>query len=101
MTLKAGARLRCPTCPVEVVVVRAPVLDVELTCGGSPLGPLDDVGPAAQPNGAESIGVALGKRYTDEEGSIELLCTKAGRGPLACDGNELVIRGAKPLPSSD
>jgi hypothetical protein len=30
-----------------------------------------------------------------------VLCTKAGRGTLALDGEPLVIQAAKPLPASD
>lgn len=43
----------------------------------------------------------LGKRYSDEATGIELLCTKGGPGQLACDGRPLVVKAAKPLPSSD
>jgi hypothetical protein len=101
MILKAGARLRCQECPAEVVVVRAPDSDIVLTCGGAALGPLDSIAPMDHGATPGSIGVMLGKRYRDQEGSMEFLCTKAGVGPLASDGEELQIRGAKPLPSSD
>ncbi|MDQ1449658.1 MAG: hypothetical protein QOC79_2629, partial [Actinomycetota bacterium] len=43
----------------------------------------------------------LGKRYTDERQSLELLCTKAGRGSLSVGAEPLVLSGAKPLPASD
>ena len=43
----------------------------------------------------------LGKRYVDDESDIEVLCTKAGDGALAVDGRPLVLKTAKPLPSSD
>jgi hypothetical protein len=43
----------------------------------------------------------MGKRYTNEAGDIEILCTKPGEGGLAVDGTPLEVKGAKPLPSSD
>jgi hypothetical protein len=43
----------------------------------------------------------LGKRYVDEAGTIEVLCTKPGDGALALDGQPLEVKSAKPLPSSD
>ncbi len=99
--LKAGLRLGCPDCTIEVVVVKAPTTEVELTCSGSGLVDMDSTrGQGGHPD-AEGEGALLGKRYVDEEADLELLCTKAGPGALACDGRTLTIRGAKPLPSSD
>lgn len=46
-------------------------------------------------------GTLLGKRYTDAQGSFELLCTKAGAGSLSVGDTPLVLSGAKPLPASD
>jgi hypothetical protein len=46
-------------------------------------------------------GTQLGKRYADETVGIELLCTKAGEGSLALNGEPLLLKEAKPLPSSD
>ena len=43
----------------------------------------------------------MGKRYSDEESGLEVLCSKAGEGALAGDGRALPVKGAKPLPSSD
>ena len=40
-------------------------------------------------------GTALGKRYVDEEGSIELLCIKPGEGSLALGGVALGLKEAK------
>ena len=102
--MKAGLRLGCPRCTVEAIVVRPPDGEVALACTGSPLVDLAELGSARTPEGHESAegdGTLLGKRYVDEEAGIELLCTKAGPGNLSCDGRPLVIKGAKPLPSSD
>ena len=65
------------------------------------------VDAAAQPPEGLSVspdaakGTALGKRYVDEEGSLELLCIKPGEGSLALGGVALGLKEAKPLPSSD
>jgi hypothetical protein len=45
--------------------------------------------------------IGLSKRYSEESLGLELLCTKAGAGPLAVNGQQLTIKNAKPLPSSD
>ena len=46
-------------------------------------------------------GTQLGKRYTDETGGLELLCTKGGPSSLSVGDVVLQIKDAKPLPSSD
>jgi len=102
MLLKAGMRLRSTADTTEIMVVKAPSDDVELTCGGLPMQPPGEAGSAASgsvPEGSE--GTALGKRYADEDVGIELLCTKAGPGDLEVNGQRLFVKGAKPLPSSD
>ena len=88
-------------CATEVVVVRGGVDDIEITCGGQPLVPLDasTSDPPAAPVAGE--GTQLGKRYSNDARGIELLCTRAGEGALATNGTELSLKGAKPLPSSD
>jgi hypothetical protein len=102
MQMKPGLKLRGTTCSTEVIVVRAAADPVELTCCGAPMVDAASA-PAAEPSGAVAAGegVLLGKRYTDEDTGIEVLCTKPGAGELAVDGRPLVIKGAKPLPSSD
>jgi hypothetical protein len=37
----------------------------------------------------------------DDEAGIELLCKKAGRGLLACDGRPMGMKAPKALPASD
>ena len=100
--LKPGTRLRSAVCTTQVMVVAAPSSDVELTCGGAPLLPIDAApasGGQVAPDAAG--GTQLGKRYTNEAGDLEILCTHAGEGALAADGGLLAVKGAKPLPSSD
>ncbi len=99
--MKAGLRLGCADCSTEVVVVRPPAGEARLTCAGSALVDVDATRSGAGHPGAEGDGVLLGKRYTDDEAGIELLCTKPGPGSLACDGRPMDIKKAKPLPSSD
>ena len=100
--LKPGTRLRSAVCPTEVMIVAAPKGDVAVTCGGVAMAALD-AAPAAggAPHADHSAGTLLGKRYVNEAGDLELLCTKPGQGSLACDGKPLAVKGAKPLPSSD
>ena len=63
---------------------------------------MDDEAPAgASPAPDAAEGTALGKRYTNDAGDIEVLCTKAGDGSIGVDGVLLVQKDAKPLPSSD
>jgi hypothetical protein len=101
MELKAGTQLRSVVSCTEVVVVRAPVGDVELTAGGLPMVGRDESVEESPLEPGSGDPVLLGKRYVDEAATIELLCTKAGEGALALDGQTLVIKSAKPLPSSD
>lgn len=99
--LKAGTRMRSNVCATEVMVVMAPDGDAELSCGGAAMiGIADD--PAGGSVAADaSDGTQMGKRYTNEAGDLEVLCTKPGEGSLASGGTALKIKGAKPLPSSD
>jgi hypothetical protein len=100
--LKPGQKLRSAVCEAQVVVVKAPGVDVEVGCGGAPLladGDEADGGATLDPSLGD--GPLLGKRYADEELGLELLCSRAGQGALTVDGRVLPVKGAKPLPSSD
>ena len=102
MEMKTGARYRSQVCETEMIVVKALPGDVDLTVGGHPV-----IDLKAEPTPGLSIepgtdtGSALGKRYTDASGKLELLITKAGAGGLALDGEPLPLKDAKPLPASD
>ena len=101
MQLKPGLRLESATCDTQVVVVRAPSDgDVDLRCGGEPLRELG-AGGDRLPMTATGDGTALGKRYADEELGLEVLCTQGGEGALSLGDQPLLVKGAKPLPSSD
>ena len=99
--LKAGSRLKSAVCSSELMVVVAPAGDVTLTCGGAPVIDLGEDAAGGEIDAAHKNGTQMGKRYTNEAGDIEILCTKPGEGSLAVDGTALEIKGAKPLPSSD
>jgi hypothetical protein len=102
MELKAGTRLRSTADTTEVIVVRPPSGDVDLRCGGHEM--VTQGSASGDPVGvdpAHAEGTQLGKRYSDEESGIELLCTKAGEGSLSIDGRPIGIKDAKALPSSD
>jgi hypothetical protein len=101
MTLKAGTRLRSTVGSTEIIVVKAPAADVEITCGGAAMGdPASTEATAGDPP-APGTGTAMGKRYVNADGSLEVLCTKPGSGTLAADGEALTLKEAKPLPASD
>lgn len=99
MGLRVGQRLGSVTCDTEVIVVRAPQGDVEVTCGGMALMPA----PAERDGEGAADGepTLLGKRYVHDASGLELLCTKGGVGTLRVEGEPLGIKQAKNLPSSD
>ena len=101
MELKPGTRLRSQVCSAEVIVVKAPAGSVDLCCGGAPLVAIDAAPDARPIDDAHRGGTLLGKRYADETGGLEILCTKAGDGSLSVGATPLPVKEAKPLPSSD
>ena len=100
MHLKPGTRLESVTCDTQVVVVRAPADEVDLRCGGEPMQPVG-TGGERKPTTGTGEPTLTGKRYADEDLGLELLCTKAGEGWLSVVDRPLLVKGAKPLPSSD
>jgi hypothetical protein len=102
MELRPGLRLESATGDTQVVVVKAPkdTADVDVRCGGEPMRELGTGGDRVPPS-AEGDATLLGKRYADEELGLELLCTQGGAGALSIGDVPLLVKGAKPLPSSD
>ena len=100
--LQPGKRYRSAVGEAEMVVVKAPGGEVDLRSGGHPVVPVDDERPdgLAIEDGFEGE-LLVGKRYTDEAGTIEVLCTKAGASALSVGDELLARKDAKPLPSSD
>jgi hypothetical protein len=95
-------RLRSAVCSSEAIVVRAPVVAGDISCGGHPMVPLDADPPTGAVPAPDALdGTLLGKRYVDEVSGLELLCTKPGRGSLAYNSVKLAVKENKPLPSSD
>ena len=101
MELKPGTRLESITCDTQVAVVKSPGGDVDVRCGGESMVPLGEGSGRKDVDAAHAEGTLVGKRYTNADGSIELLCTKAGGGSLAIGDERLTLKDAKPLPSSD
>ncbi|HEY9556711.1 MAG TPA: hypothetical protein VIR58_08250 [Acidimicrobiales bacterium] len=99
--LKPGARLRSSVCDAEFAVVKAPADDVDLRCGGQPMVPVGEDPPAGLSANGFQEGSLIGKRYTDDAATVEVLCTKAGTSSLSLGDEALVLKDAKPLPSSD
>ncbi len=100
--IKPGTRLRSAVCTTEVMVIMAPDADVDVRCGGAPLVELTaKTAPGATPAPEAASGTQIGKRYVSAGSDLEVLCTKAGAGTLALGHVALIIKGAKPLPSSD
>ena len=87
-------------CATEVIIVKGDG-DIDLTCGGAPMAPAGTAEVAGSPAADAADGTLLGKRYSDEARTVEILCTKAGDGSLAVDGTPLAIAQAKTLPASD
>ncbi len=99
MELKPGARLRSAVCDAEVMVIKATAGD-GLTCGG-----LEMLAEAAA---EKATGVedqmnecVIGKRYINQDETIEVLCVKGGAGSLYYNEEELMTKDTKKLPSSD
>ena len=100
MQLRPGMRLESATSDTEVVVVKVPTgTDLDIRCGGIAMvepGTADKV-----PATVEGEPTLTGKRYASEELGLELLCSKGGGGALSVGDEPLLVKGAKPLPSSD
>jgi hypothetical protein len=100
--IKPGARFRSSVCDVEVIVIKAPASEVDLRCGGHQMLAVGAERPdGTAPEAGFDTGTQLGKRYTDETGDLEVLCTKGGASSLSVGDVVLALKDAKPLPSSD
>ena len=99
---KAGTRLKSAVCETQIMVLRAPPVELDLRCGGAEMLPMDaaaTAGVALDP--AFSAGTLSGKRYVDDGETMEFLCTKGGAGGLSLGAAPLAVKQAKALPSSD
>jgi hypothetical protein len=88
----------------KVIVLRAPKDQAAvLSCGGLPMvDAASDAPQQTQPTDSALLGGSLmGKRYSEPESGLQLLCVTSGQGTLAVDGRPLGIEAPKQLPSSD
>ncbi len=102
LEVKPGARYQSAVCDTQVAIVKTTESSVDLRCGGMPMHAMgaDRDADAVPADGLDS-GTQMGKRYVDADESVEVLCTKPGAGTLAIGDEALVLKDAKPLPSSD
>ena len=96
---KPGTKLSSTVCKTQIMVLRAPAEELEISCGGA----LMQVGDPAELGemSGENSGTIVGKRYTDSDETMEFLCTRGGEGSVAVAGYAIDIKAAKKLPSSD
>ena len=96
--MKPGTKLKSAVCDTEIMVIRG--TDAVVECGGAPM-------VEEKPDNGGSVDTAfasgsqMGKRYVDEQVTVELLCVKPGEGSLSLAGVALAFKEAKSLPSSD
>ena len=97
---KPGTKLTSSVCNAQVMALRVPGEELEITCGGAPM----VVGEPAEkgtPSADLAGGTLVGKRYVDEADTMEFLCTRGGDGTVSVNGTPLGVKQAKQLPSSD
>jgi hypothetical protein len=103
MELKVGQSLISVVDGTAVLVVKAPAHELAITCGGAEMIDMTKgASPGRENSSAEpGAGAQLGKRYANADGTLELLCTKAGCNELAANGEVLSLKATKSLPASD
>ena len=102
MALKAGGRFKSAVCDTQVMVIKAPAGEFDLCCGGAEMLAANATAPAGATLHADHASETLiGKRYVNADESVELLCTKGGKGGLSLNGVAMEVKQAKQLPSSD
>ena len=102
MELRAGSRLKSTVCDTEVIAVKAPGGDLDVRCGGVAMADAgESISDKGTPVDGADTGSQMGKRYVNDDDSLELLCTKPGVGTLAVGDTPLELKEAKPLPASD
>ncbi len=100
--IKPGMRLKSAICATEIMVVKATSDNLDIRCGGEPVLEMTADGNSGAAISADFTGgTQVGKRYVNEEESIEILCTKAGEGALSQGDTVLGLKESKALPSSD
>ncbi|HEX3785552.1 MAG TPA: hypothetical protein VHX38_38360 [Pseudonocardiaceae bacterium] len=102
MLMKTGMRLCSAVCATEVIVIRAKAPELDLRCGGAPMLPEGaPEGTVSGPAAGFTEPTLLGKRYSDADETVELLCTRAGASTLSLGDVPLAVKDPRPLPASD
>lgn len=96
--ISVGARLYSQVCNGQFMVTKCSGSE-EVHCGGAPMS--ESEVSSGSPDSSFAGGSLIGKRYVNADGSLELLCVKAGEGSLSEGSEALNLKDAKPLPSSD
>lgn len=96
---KPGTKLSSTVCKTQIMALRLPAVELEISCGGAPM-QVGDPAELGEMSG-ENTGTMVGKRYTDAEETMEFLCTRGGDGSIAIEGYVIDVKAAKKLPSSD
>jgi len=99
-SLKPGSRFTSSVCTTQVIVVKG-AGEVDLRCGGAPMLAAGAAADGDLPAEGASGGTLMGKRYVDQDETVEVLCTKPGDGSLGIGDALLDLKEAKPLPASD
>lgn len=98
--VKPGLRLKSAVCGGQAMVVKA--IDVTITCGGVPMVAMDaQADDSTQADPEHMYKCLMGKRYINKDETLELLCVKAGEGSFGINGQMLMGKESKKLPSSD
>jgi hypothetical protein len=103
MKLKPGLRLKSAVSDAEIMVIKAPALELPIQCAGVDMLelPTKETSDKPQPSTEVEGLMEIGKRYGNLGETVEVLCTKGGAGWLSVDGETLRPRQSKKLPSSD
>lgn len=97
---KPGTKLSSAVCKAQIMALRVPAEELEITCGGAPM-QIGDPESLSAIDGEFSGGTLVGKRYVNEGETMEFLCTRGGEGTVCVNGVALDVKQAKQLPSSD
>ena len=98
--IKAGTKLFSAVCDTQIMVLRVPADDLDVTCGGLPM-QTEEAAEKSSMSGDAGEGSLVGKSYVDEAETMEFLCTRGGEGNISVNGIALEVKQAKRLPSSD
>lgn len=98
--IKAGTKLFSAVCDTQIMVLRVPTDDLDVSCGGLPM-QTEEAAEKSSMTEEAGEGSLVGKRYVDEAETLEFLCTRGGEGNVSVNGVALEVKQAKRLPSSD